>query len=236
MTVQEPSKRFRNGKGYYKQPYFYRAILKYGWDGFEHIIIQDGLSKEEAEKLEIELIKEYKTNIKQFGYNIENGGNCVGKVSDETRKKISVSHIGHNNPFYGRKHSKETKLILSKYSKGRKMSEESKILLSKVRTGVKVPRDIVYKSIKNRRNYVGENNPNYGNKRTEEYKIDNMMKQPNRKQVLQIDIETNNILNSYNSIREASKITNIDNSSIGRVCNGISKTAGGYTWKYNYID
>jgi alpha-N-acetylglucosamine transferase len=38
---------------------------------------------------------------------------------------------------------------------------------------------------------------------------------------------------THDSIIEASKITNTNKSSIGFVCKGKKKTAGGYIWKYN---
>ena len=37
ITSQEPKRRWQNGAGYYGT-YFYYAIQKYGWDGFEHDI------------------------------------------------------------------------------------------------------------------------------------------------------------------------------------------------------
>lgn len=40
-----------NGNGYYRNKHFYDSILKYGWDNFEHIIIKEGLSQEEAGNL-----------------------------------------------------------------------------------------------------------------------------------------------------------------------------------------
>ena len=36
----------------------------------------------------------------------------------------------------------------------------------------------------------------------------------------------------YNSIKEAGKETKINESAISNCCRGVSKTAGGYHWKY----
>lgn len=63
-----------NGVHYNTCRLFYRAISKYGWDSFEHTIIKDGLTKKEAQDLEIELIAKYKTQNPKFGYNLTSGG------------------------------------------------------------------------------------------------------------------------------------------------------------------
>ena len=44
ITCQEVEKRWKNGKGYYKNKYFTKAINKYGWDNFEHIVKDKGLT------------------------------------------------------------------------------------------------------------------------------------------------------------------------------------------------
>ena len=73
MTSLKPYRRWDKGRGYSTQELMSRAINKYGWDNIEHIIIASGLSKREAEELEISLIAELKANNPMYGYNIENG-------------------------------------------------------------------------------------------------------------------------------------------------------------------
>lgn len=122
ITCQEPYKRWLNGKGYKNNSYMQNAIMKYGWNNVEHIILYTNLSKEEAEQKEIDLIKLFKTNNRKYGYNIENGGNCKGTHSLQTRRKISESNKN-------KKISRETKEKISIALKGIKknpMSEETK--------------------------------------------------------------------------------------------------------------
>ena len=139
ITKQELSKRWENGRGYKHCPRFYSAIKKHGWDSFEHKVLQEGLTKEEAEAEEIRLIALHKSNQAEYGYNIENGGNCSGTHSAETRRKISEANkgrkfseesiekmrkahkgkqTGEENPFYGRRHTEEIKKAQSDFMKG----------------------------------------------------------------------------------------------------------------------
>lgn len=68
VTGQVPQTRWgKNGKGYSKQPKFWRAIVFYTWDNFRHDILFSNLTKEEAEAKEEELIKFY--NAIDNGYN-----------------------------------------------------------------------------------------------------------------------------------------------------------------------
>lgn len=123
ITSLELSRRWQNGLGYRRQPYFYNAILKYGWDNIKHEVLYTDLSKEEAEEKEIKLIAKYKSNNKKYGYNIANGGNVTGTVSEETKVKISKALKGISkevSPFKGKHHSAETKEKLSDLKKGSK--------------------------------------------------------------------------------------------------------------------
>ena len=105
-----------NGSGYTKcldrdghNSYFANAILKYGWDSFNHIILEDGLTADEACEREAYYIGLYKTNVRRFGdafgYNMTDGGDgAPGRVvSDESRHKMSVSHRGKHQTDAARK-------------------------------------------------------------------------------------------------------------------------------------
>ena len=93
ITRQEPKIRWGGGNGYVRNEYMYRAIKKYGWENIEHIILFDGLSEEDACEIEKSLIKKYRTNEKEFGYNIESGGQC-SNLAESTKQKLREAHIG----------------------------------------------------------------------------------------------------------------------------------------------
>ena len=96
ITSQKPEARWeRDGKGYcrrkkgkYCQPLMANAIHKYGWDAFKHQIWAEGLTKEEAEKVEKLLIAFWDTRNPKHGLNIAEGGSAP-KPSKETKEKIS---------------------------------------------------------------------------------------------------------------------------------------------------
>lgn len=92
ITCQGTEKRWQNGKGYKKQPYFMKAINKYGWDNFDHVILESGLTKEEAGVAEHKYIELYDSANDEKGYNLGLGGEGAGRHSQETRKKMSDTH------------------------------------------------------------------------------------------------------------------------------------------------
>ena len=114
---------------------FWNAICKYGWDNFEHEVIQDNLTFEEACELEKYYIKLSQSTNRMHGYNVAIGGNG-GKIykthpkgmegkhhTDEWKIKHSEDMKGENNPFYGKTWTKETH---PKGMKGKHHSTESK--------------------------------------------------------------------------------------------------------------
>ena len=133
ITSQSPNERWRGGEGY-KNQFVYRAIKKYGWGNIEHIVIISGLSKEEAEEKEIEMISSLMANNPEYGYNVENGGNCIGTHSKQTRDKISESN---RRRFI----SEETRKRMSDAQKGKRMSEETKEKIRLAMTGRKMSDD-----------------------------------------------------------------------------------------------
>ena len=99
ITSQYPCVRWKNGKGYSDNKIFTRALKKYGWDNVRHEIIDCFLTKDEACRQEIALISLHKSNAPDYGYNQSSGGEHGGtgvKVSEETRRKKSVSMMGKN--------------------------------------------------------------------------------------------------------------------------------------------
>lgn len=86
-----------------------RAMNKYGFTNFSFEIIHDNIqSQKELDELEKYYIKKYSSLVSQNGYNVELGGNGVGKHSEETKRKISESQKGNKNHMYGKTGSLNT--------------------------------------------------------------------------------------------------------------------------------
>lgn len=94
QTCQRESRRFAAGFGYVGCHHFYRAIEKYGWCNFDHEILFDDLTKEEANVLEIKMIEEYQTLDPEFGYNIQSGGNEARELSEEGLRVLRENQYG----------------------------------------------------------------------------------------------------------------------------------------------
>lgn len=125
--------RWGNGNGYMNRGSFWDAIVKYGWDNFEHKIIANCLTKEEAFNLETNLILKYNTANPEFGYNGTYGAganenqNCITKTKHSVAlkgRKHTYEHTnkmkanlpdrhGRNNVMYGKHHSDEAKAKMS---------------------------------------------------------------------------------------------------------------------------
>lgn len=127
-----------NGEGYLYNAHFRSAILKHGWNNFQHEVFEVD-SAEEMYRKEVELIAFYHSNDPKYGYNNSVGGEhsrkgCTatpeqrkanserqkGKViSPETRAKISATLKGRVSNRKGCTETEEQKRKISESSKGR---------------------------------------------------------------------------------------------------------------------
>lgn len=112
----------------------HKAINFYGFDNFSVEILLDGLTREDANIKEVELIDQYKTNQRDFGYNITIGGKGHRGVFGENHPMFGVKRpdlVERNKKGKGRKLSQEIKDKISPL--GRKASKETKKKMSESR-------------------------------------------------------------------------------------------------------
>lgn len=144
---------YNKGKGYSRCPHFYNAIQKHGWDNFEHKVLIHGLTEEQAYRWEIKLIKHYKSNNSEYGYNISDGGKGGSrpkgsKLSEEHKLKISLSRMGEKNPSWGKLTHNAKKILCV---------ETKEVFLSIRKASIKynIPNQNISKCCHNKRNTAG---------------------------------------------------------------------------------
>lgn len=98
ITRRNVKDRWQSGHGYKSNSRFYNAILKYGWGNIKHEILFDGLTQEEAYKLEIEMIALNESNNPNYGYNQTEGGENIC-VSAPNNKPLPPFEEVYNNGF-----------------------------------------------------------------------------------------------------------------------------------------
>jgi group I intron endonuclease len=104
QTIQTPDKRWKNhlrelngGKHY--NIHLQNAFKKYGEVVFKFVVLNYGTTKEALDKLEEDYIRYYNCLNSNYGYNIREGG-AHGKLSIETRKKMSEAKKGEKCYLY----------------------------------------------------------------------------------------------------------------------------------------
>ena len=207
ITCCQPrNRRWQNGYGYVTQPRFYNAIKKYGWDNFEHTILEDDLTAEEAGEKEQEYISQYQTTDKKYGYNIKVGGEVGYHLTEEHKEKISRANAGENNGMFGHHYTDEERKEMSESSvwRGRKHTAETRKKISE---------------------YLKAHPETFTHWGKEH---------PLAKAIMQYD-KDGNFVARYDTAVEASQKTGVARSGICCCAKGKAKTAGGYMWRYQEL-
>lgn len=204
ITSQKPTRRWQNGRHYENCAVFFRAIQKYGWDGFRHEILYTDLTQAEAERLEVDLIEKYGTRDPEKGYNLAVGGSAragwhhtedakkkIGArtrgrpMTEEHRSKIADAQRGEKNHAYGKPLSEEHRRKVSASLHGHAVSDETRDRIKEIKT--------------------------------------EMSGRP---------VTCLTTGQCFRSLAEAVEKTGVNRSGIIACCKGRRKTAGGYCWRY----
>lgn len=130
--------RFHSGHGYKNNTDFNNAIIEFGWRNISHEVLASGLTSDEAEKIERDMIAFYKSNDPEYGYNSYNGGLKGTKAGKRTIARMKTAHSKERNPMFGRTQTEETRRKISMAKKGKKLSDECKKKLSRALSGEKI--------------------------------------------------------------------------------------------------
>lgn len=129
ITCKKPEYRWNHGDGYALNKHFYNAILKYGWENIDHIIVCRDLSKDEACELEQFLIKVHETTNPSKGYNQSIGGESGSlgvHFTDERKKKIGDAHKGMRHTEDAKRRISEGHRGKPTWNKGRSWTDDEK--------------------------------------------------------------------------------------------------------------
>lgn len=200
--------------------YLLSAYNKYGINNFTYKIICICFD-EDCNKYEEEYIKKYNTlapygyNLREGGYNTKHHPETIKLISEKLKgRKLSIEHckkIAERNR--NKKITNETKnklsisLMKEKNSQyGRKYSDEEKKNLSlNIRKGLKIKKKNGYNIKENSLNNLKESSKKRC-KKINQYNIDGIL------------------INTYNSITEASIKNNISQTTISDICNNKTKS------------
>ena len=129
ISSKSPTKRWGNNGCHYSEQVFGKAIKKYGWDNFEHLILMENLTQDEAELAEISLIEKYHTTDSAYGYNVSTGGQIHRSMTEEAKERL-------RNKYTGRKLTPEWIANRSLAQVGLKRSTETKM---RIKNALSVP-------------------------------------------------------------------------------------------------
>lgn len=204
QTCQKPEYRWNQGKGYQESPLFYNAIQKYGWENFTHEILETVDSLEKANDRERYWICYYQSNNRDYGYNLNDGGNSKLTPEQKEERKQKLKNWRETHPKQAQKAIDAMKAYWENHPEEKRLAQKK----------------------------ATEASVKYWQAHPEEAKIrhKHMIEKAKEKTSKSVRcIETSMV---YTSAREAARQTNGSYSGIGKVCTHRQKTSGGYHWEF----
>ena len=240
ITGTSVEDRWANGRGYNHQP-FGKAVKKYGWDGFYHEIIKEGLSEEEACEMERTLIERFRTTDKANGYNVCEGGSTgtTGvrygeEVRENMRKATYLTY--EKDPEMKHRISESVKSLYENPEYAELMRQrrreawqrpeyrEHQIAVRKGKKHAPMSEEARQKiSVKKK-----------GKKRSKEV-CEKISESHKKSPVLQYTMDMVFVA-EYPSMSVAGKQTGVRNGCISLCCKSKRKSAGGFIWKLKAVD
>ena len=208
QTIQKPEYRWNEGKGYKGSSLFYNAIQKYGWNNFQHLILEKDIPQNLLNQKEEYYIALYQSDNRNYGYNLTTGGyGCLTDQQQKRRKEL-LQKWRENNP------EKYQKSITAMQKYWIEHPEEKQESLQKATKA----------SIKWKKSHPQE-----------VAKImQKMQEKAKEKTCKKVQCIQTGIV--YESAREADRQTGLKYYNISKVCNGKMKTTEGFHWKFYQED
>jgi group I intron endonuclease len=182
-----------------------KSIRKHGLNNFKVYVLEKDLDKKEMDIVETAFISTYKSYDREFGYNV------LKEAKTPKGIKHTFEAINKIKETWNKSNYREN--ISNKVREQWKNEEWKKDILEKRKKSMSTS------EYKQRRSEISRNT----------YKRDCIR---NERKVCQLDIKTLDIIETFNSIKEAEIKTGISRGDISNCCRGKRRNVGGYKWRY----
>lgn len=220
----------------------YNAIKKHGWENFEKDYYE--CPNEDLNKHE-ELMVEVLGTLSPLGYNLKEGGGSNGKMSEESKQRMSESTKGEKHPMFGKNHTEETRQKQSDARIGKKHTGETKRNISEAKTGENNhmfgKNHTEETKQKQRDAQQGEKNHMFGETHNDETKrkmseANAGEKNQKSKRVYRYDLD-GTFIDSFGSSGDAGRYLNKNGANIRACARNVQghKTAYNFKWSYIFI-
>lgn len=231
QTIRPIEERFKEHQRSGECVAIYNAIKFHGWEKFDkdwYECPDNDLNKHE------ELMIEVIGTLSPGGYNLKEGGGSNGKMSEETKKKMSKAQQGENNSFYGKAHTHETRKNMSEsrrgenhHNYGKSLAENTKQKISESHLGKTHTEETKQKL---REENIGKTHTVETKQKMKEAQLGE--KHHRSKKVYQYDLD-GNFSRSFSSGGEAARyLGKKDGSKISSCARGCQETAYGFKWSH----
>lgn len=217
ITKFDPKYRWlNNGRGYKTQTTFFNAIIKYGWINFKHEILYKNLSEEQALDKEEELIQQYKSYDRRYGYNISLRGPKYGAFIKERiikSRRLPIAPLPNWKNRGKIVHKKDANgTIIRTYRSIHELAVDLNTPVETLRTRLNKYKTLIYND------YIYE----YAKVQVPKVEM--------------LDLSGEHI-KTFNSLSEAYKYINrVNKGGITEVCTGKKSSYVGYKWRFRYED
>lgn len=213
--------RWSKGTCYKRNPYFYNSICKYGWNNFKHYMLKNNRWIKVSEEDDF---------TKDYSYSFEEACNLEKKYIKLYKHKYGECNVYNITPGGETVSRAHCKKVLQYDLQGNFIKEFNSIKEASIET--KANRTSITNCCKSKSKTAGRYQWMFkdDDKKILPITIDNK-----NLKLLQYDLR-GNYVKTYNSLKEATRITKISECGIYKCCKGIQKVTGGYQWKYENTD
>lgn len=195
--------------------YLINSWHKYGADNFEYFVIEYlELDEDLLKERELYWIQSYNSLDKSIGYNLRLDSETKMIVHEETKKKLSESVSGENNPNYNHKWSDEMKQRMSTIKKEQYASGEQVVNFEAIKKGLES------------RSKRWEENPEL-----KEIMADRVRKAITKYKIYQYDKTTHELIKIWNCVHDIIvENPTYKTHNIYAVCSGEKPSMYGFIW------